>query len=169
MKQSDTTIPAAQTPTHGTPARLRHRAARLLAGLVVATCLGGCPNAALLAADGEAGPVAGSGAAPEGFQLLTGARSIPMPGVARSYGEPVAMGYGEVDLACGYGGGCEPLAGPGAGEADCCEASDTPGCGNPSIEACVCEHDSACCDPVSGSWDPLCVVAAVDYGCAVCE
>lgn len=36
----------------------------------------------------------------------------------------------------------------------CCESKTTPGCDDPTVEACVCEGDADCC---TVAWDSLCV------------
>jgi hypothetical protein len=50
---------------------------------------------------------------------------------------------------------------------DCCETSFFPGCEDPSVEACVCEHDPLCCDVTNG-WDTLCVLGVDIFDCGSC-
>lgn len=49
---------------------------------------------------------------------------------------------------------------------DCCTPRDTPGCGAPGIQACVCEADPFCC---ATAWDSLCVIGAKDTCGATCD
>src|SRR5690606_10757053 len=51
------------------------------------------------------------------------------------------------------------------GEAACCVAQDTPGCGNAGIEQCVCDQDPFCCEE---QWDPVCVDKVEGLGCGTC-
>jgi hypothetical protein len=64
---------------------------------------------------------------------------------------------GGVTTGGGSGGG-----GPGG---DCCVSHSTPGCGNASVQACVCAVDSYCC---SYSWDSLCASEVTSEGCGAC-
>ncbi len=52
------------------------------------------------------------------------------------------------------------------GGTDCCVDNGTPGCDDPTIEACVCAHDSYCCDT---AWDQTCADEVVSFGCGTCE
>lgn len=51
------------------------------------------------------------------------------------------------------------------GQASCCSASATPGCGDAAIEACVCELNTGCC---TNEWDDQCVDEVNGLGCGVC-
>lgn len=51
------------------------------------------------------------------------------------------------------------------GGGECCEAQDGPGCGDATIEACVCASEPFCCDV---QWDVVCTVQTVLLGCATC-
>ncbi|NUN12242.1 MAG: CHRD domain-containing protein [Myxococcales bacterium] len=53
---------------------------------------------------------------------------------------------------------------PDFGAGDCCTALDTPGCGNPLCQDCVCALDTFCCDV---TWDGLCVAEAAS-NCTEC-
>ena len=46
----------------------------------------------------------------------------------------------------------------GVEPAPCCESSRSPGCDDPTIEACVCDVDVFCCDT---QWDAICVDTAL--------
>jgi hypothetical protein len=59
-------------------------------------------------------------------------------------------------------GGCGMCDG-GLGE--CCMANDTPGCGTPEIEACVCAQDPFCCEM---QWDQACADGVETLGCGMC-
>lgn len=48
----------------------------------------------------------------------------------------------------------------------CCEASDSPGCNEPSVLSCLCAIDSVCC---TGSFDEVCVQEAIAECGAQCE
>jgi DNA-binding beta-propeller fold protein YncE len=48
----------------------------------------------------------------------------------------------------------------------CCESHETPGCGNPAIEACVCAVASGCC---TGKWNATCDALVNSLGCGFCE
>jgi len=50
--------------------------------------------------------------------------------------------------------------------ASCCEPSDSPGCGDSEVQACVCAADAFCCEE---EFDPLCVEAAISDCGAECE
>jgi hypothetical protein len=62
-------------------------------------------------------------------------------------------------------GGSEPPEEPPAEGGDCCMASQTPGCADAAIEACVCMQDAYCCDT---AWDGLCVDQVGTFGCGSC-
>jgi hypothetical protein len=47
----------------------------------------------------------------------------------------------------------------------CCDAQDGAGCGDASIEACVCADEPFCCDV---QWDVVCTVQSVLLGCTTC-
>jgi hypothetical protein len=49
--------------------------------------------------------------------------------------------------------------------AECCDALAVPGCGDATLEACVCGVDDYCC---SDAWDDFCVGEAADYCGAAC-
>jgi hypothetical protein len=49
----------------------------------------------------------------------------------------------------------------GMGVGDCCAAQAVPGCGDATIEGCVCAVDDYCC---STAWDDVCVGEATDCG-----
>ena len=49
---------------------------------------------------------------------------------------------------------------------DCCFDNGTPGCGNASVQSCVCGADNWCC---SNEWDSLCADAAINTCGAVCN
>jgi hypothetical protein len=81
---------------------------------------------------------------------------------------------------CGGGGAecgdliCQPVedcascpqdCGACGGIGDCCEAQEGPGCGDSSLQACVCAQDSFCCEFV---WDSVCVDEVNDFGCGDC-
>jgi len=51
---------------------------------------------------------------------------------------------------------------------DCCEVQKTPGCGDPEIEACVCEMDPFCCGEEGGVWDEVCAGEVVRFDCGTC-
>jgi YVTN family beta-propeller protein len=48
----------------------------------------------------------------------------------------------------------------------CCTAHDTPGCGNPAVEACVCAVAPGCC---TGKWTETCDALVNTLGCGLCE
>jgi hypothetical protein len=50
----------------------------------------------------------------------------------------------------------------GESTASCCEPSGLPGCGDASVEACVCALDSYCCET---EWDDACVASASSDAC----
>lgn len=57
-------------------------------------------------------------------------------------------------------------SGPMVLSEDCCVPSEAVGCGNPGVEACVCEYDPYCCEK---AWDDVCVDLMVDVGCLACD
>jgi hypothetical protein len=61
--------------------------------------------------------------------------------------------------------GCGVCAPPDVPSPDCCTESTVPGCGDPSIESCVCEQDDYCC---STAWDAICVNEVEGLGCGSC-
>lgn len=67
--------------------------------------------------------------------------------------------------ADGSSGGSESSSDSGNPSGMCCEAQDGAGCGDDTIEACVCARDSACCDV---AWDEFCTVQVVLLGCDEC-
>lgn len=76
---------------------------------------------------------------------------------------------GEVDeFGCGFCGGSDPggFGGSDPGdEGQCCMPTGGPGCGDPSIEQCLCAIDDYCC---STDWDDQCVAEVTLFGCGVC-
>ncbi|MCA9718359.1 MAG: hypothetical protein H6713_42520 [Myxococcales bacterium] len=50
-------------------------------------------------------------------------------------------------------------------EGDCCAANDTPGCGDPVVESCVCEAAPSCCQ---NPWSDACAVLVEQLGCGMC-
>ena len=81
-----------------------------------------------------------------------------------------------VDVVDAEGCGMCP-ADPGTGGetdgsmGDCCQPQATPGCGDPEIEACVCEMDPFCCaagEEKGGVWDEVCAAEVVRFGCGTC-
>ncbi|MBL4688702.1 MAG: hypothetical protein JKY37_29205 [Nannocystaceae bacterium] len=67
-----------------------------------------------------------------------------------------AVGYSLDTAACN---------GTGAGEGDCCEDNNSPGCEDLTVQTCVCDMDSFCCDT---EWDDTCAASAED-DCGACE
>jgi hypothetical protein len=56
----------------------------------------------------------------------------------------------------------------GVGSSSCCEVSESAGCCDPVIEACVCSIDDFCCDSLWGAgWDLFCVDIALN-NCGGC-
>jgi hypothetical protein len=51
------------------------------------------------------------------------------------------------------------------GAADCCVQSLDGGCGDPGVEACVCNADPYCCEQ---EWDAACVNTVLEFGCGEC-
>jgi hypothetical protein len=49
---------------------------------------------------------------------------------------------------------------------DCCTPSEGIGCGDPLVEACVCDVDPYCCER---EWDNVCVDLMIDVGCLSCD
>lgn len=47
----------------------------------------------------------------------------------------------------------------------CCSSQNGPGCGNPTVEACVCAFDSYCC---TDQWDSACASEVEQFGCGTC-
>ncbi|MEM6996291.1 MAG: hypothetical protein AAF721_37635 [Myxococcota bacterium] len=69
---------------------------------------------------------------------------------------------------CGNGeSGGDAAGDDGAMQPDgvCCEAQDTPGCFNDTLEVCVCNEDDFCCD---FAWDEFCVDLITSSNCGVC-
>lgn len=54
---------------------------------------------------------------------------------------------------------------PPAEGGDCCVASDAPGCDDATVQACVCDQDSYCCNT---AWDGVCVDEVESLGCGSC-
>jgi hypothetical protein len=80
-----------------------------------------------------------------------------------------ADGEGETDT--GADPGASPDATGDTGGSDgglggaCCDPSGLPGCGDPSVEACVCESDPYCCEV---AWDVDCAGKVERLGCGFC-
>lgn len=83
--------------------------------------------------------------------------SLTTSGVSSSVG-----GAAGSTVAASVGG----MGGTGGAPGSCCESSEDPGCEDPSVEACVCEYDSYCCDY---SWDFICVDEVEGLNCGVCS
>lgn len=52
------------------------------------------------------------------------------------------------------------------GGGDCCEPQNSPGCGDASIQNCVCTQDDFCCN---NTWDEICVNEIEEFGCGNCN
>lgn len=74
---------------------------------------------------------------------------------------------GPPDAASSDGSDSEPPEGTSSGavgtQGACCDPGRGPGCGDPELEACVCEADGFCCDV---QWDEACVDVARFGACA---
>jgi hypothetical protein len=92
-------------------------------------------------------------------------------------GEVESMGCGSCngtgpecgDGSCDAGEDCQVCpedCGPCGGTGSCCEPQDTPGCDNPTLQACVCAQDSFCCE---FTWDGICVEEVAEFGCGSCD
>ncbi|MBW2458903.1 MAG: hypothetical protein JRI68_30670 [Deltaproteobacteria bacterium] len=68
--------------------------------------------------------------------------------------------YGPCVCSGGVGG-----SGGGTAGGDCCDTHDTPGCGETTVQDCVCAQDSYCCDT---EWDGTCVAEVDQFGCGTC-
>lgn len=94
-------------------------------------------------------------------------------------GDPAATGAGGSDIHTGSSSGITTGAGAGgpsgsgattgAGgggsvNTDCCVPSQSPGCADNTLEACVCAVDSYCCN---NAWDAICVSEA-QQNCSAC-
>ncbi len=89
--------------------------------------------------------------------------------------EVTNFGCGECGGAAGCGDGqcgadescdiCPEDCGWCAGSGDCCEANNTPGCDDGSVQNCVCELDDYCCDV---AWDFTCASEVESFGCGDC-
>ena len=53
----------------------------------------------------------------------------------------------------------------GGGQQACCDTAMTPGCGDKTVEQCVCKQDGYCCGV---EWDSLCVQEVDSFGCGPC-
>ena len=61
---------------------------------------------------------------------------------------------------------CPDDCGPCGGTGSCCEVQDTEGCDDPTIQACVCDQDSFCCEI---EWDEICVNEVTSLQCGQCD
>ena len=61
---------------------------------------------------------------------------------------------------------CPNDCGPCQGSGDCCQPQDGPGCGNATVQNCVCSKDSFCCE---NQWDQICVNEVGEFGCGSCS
>jgi hypothetical protein len=70
----------------------------------------------------------------------------------------------------GSGNAGSGAGGSSSGTGDCCSDHPGFGCSNPTIEACVCNIDTDCCDPlgIAPNWDILCVNDVETFGCGSC-
>ncbi len=58
----------------------------------------------------------------------------------------------------------------GGVESECCVVQETPGCGDETVEMCVCAEDPFCCGEEDGIWDDVCVALVNSLECGiVCE
>jgi hypothetical protein len=78
---------------------------------------------------------------------------------------PSGDGGGDPPPPSGDGGGDPPPDEPPAEGGDCCTGGEAPGCGDATIQACVCMQDSYCCDT---AWDGVCVDEVGSFGCGSC-
>jgi hypothetical protein len=62
-------------------------------------------------------------------------------------------------------GNCPDDCGPCGGTGSCCEAQSGPGCGDPTVQACVCKKDAFCCQY---TWDQVCVDEITAFNCGDC-
>ncbi len=90
-------------------------------------------------------------------------------------GEVTSFGCGTCDSgpACGDGKcaagesckTCPDDCGPCGGQGDCCTPQETGGCSDATVQACVCQLDSYCCQT---AWDDICVQEVTSEGCGTC-
>ncbi len=76
-------------------------------------------------------------------------------------------GFGGVGGVGGFGGigGFGGAGGSGGGNNDCCQTSNSPGCADAGIQACVCAADQFCCQ---AAWDSICVNEVESLNCGNC-
>lgn len=60
---------------------------------------------------------------------------------------------------------CAPSCDPDDADGACCEPHAGTGCEVNTVEMCVCEQDSACCDT---EWDQFCVDEVASFECGMC-
>jgi len=71
------------------------------------------------------------------------------------------------DGACADGESCESCPDDcGQCGGTCCETSNSAGCSNAAVQACVCAKDAYCCDV---AWDWLCRDEVTSFGCGACN
>jgi hypothetical protein len=97
------------------------------------------------------GSSSGSGAGASGSGTSSGTGGSTGTGASTGTGGSTGTG-----TSTGTGG-VDPLA--------CCLPAESPGCGDPTVQACVCGLDTYCC---STAWDAQCVETAMlfCYSCA---
>jgi hypothetical protein len=103
------------------------------------------------------GTTTGAGAGDTGTTTGAGGGDIHT-GSSSSGGVTTGSGAGGT-TSTGSGG-----AGGGSVNTDCCVPSQSPGCADNTLQACVCALDSYCCD---NAWDAICVSEA-QQNCNAC-
>ncbi len=73
-----------------------------------------------------------------------------------------SSGSGSYDVTWSANAG--PCGGGGGGGGDCCVDNNSPGCDDPTVQACVCGMDAFCCDT---EWDNTCAGLAAN-SCSAC-
>ena len=114
-----------------------------------------------LALTNQAGVLIKSSSGLDSDEQLTTTCLQPGTYLIRAYTVDSA-GSGSYDVTWSANAG--PCGGGGSGGGDCCVDNNSPGCDDPTVQACVCGMDSFCCDT---EWDNQCATTAAN-SCDAC-
>lgn len=128
--------------------QLSYRSMFVLAALSVSLCLAGCPSNDKHADAGTTGAVLGGagGGVAGAAGMSTSSAGTGVAGAAAADG-----GVGDASVALSTA---------------CCDAHGTPGCSDATVQKCVCDKVSSCCQ---SAWDLVCVELVSSLGCGSCK
>lgn len=96
----------------------------------------------------------------------TSESAATLPGTSTSVPPMPTSSPPESEPSSSEDDGGSSSTGPAPDPTDCCIEHSSVGCGDPMVEACVCELDRFCCEE---EWDVECVTKVDAFGCGECD